>query len=141
MAKDEFAFRWINNILESVNEHLDEDTKVRLMESCGRACARSGVIDSAVVCQGDLDKFLSTMGKWVGKKNVSREGDAIQVIYEKCYCRLKTQVPVELSDTYCSCSSGWLKEMFETVVGKPVDVEIESTINRGAEKCRFLVNL
>lgn len=141
MIKDDFTLRWITNILRSVNDQLSEDTKIRLMESCGRSCARSGVIDSAAACAGDLNRYLSTLRGWVGTKNVTQDGDTIHVVYKKCYCRLKPQVPKELSDIYCNCSRGWLKEMFETVVGKPVDVEIKSTILRGAEMCKFTVNL
>lgn len=141
MTKDEFYSRWINNILTSINNHVDENTKIVLLESCGRYCARFGMINNALSCQGDVEKFLSVMRTWVGKNNVSRDGNKINVIYEKCYCQLKAPIPKELGETFCNCSRGWLKEMFETVLKKPVNVEIKSTIKCGADRCQFVVNL
>ena len=32
----------IKHLMDSIDEHLDEETRIVLMESCGRACARSG---------------------------------------------------------------------------------------------------
>jgi hypothetical protein len=41
---DEKAFtqRWIKTLIEGIDAHLDEETQMRLMEACGRACARGG---------------------------------------------------------------------------------------------------
>lgn len=81
------------------------------------------------------------MRKWLGTKNITQDGDTIHVIYKKCFCQLRALVPDELSEVYCNCSRGWLREMFETVVGKAVEVEIESTILRGSDKCQFTLKL
>jgi predicted hydrocarbon binding protein len=141
MAQKKFTQTWVKNLTDSMDAHLDEETKVRLMESCGRACARSGPIRSAEACQGDLDRLLSTLAKWIGKENVQKEGDAVHIVYTKCLCHLVADGPPRLPDTYCYCSRGWLKEMFETVVGKPVDVHLLESIKRGAERCSFTVGL
>jgi len=111
------------------------------MESCGRACARSGVIDEARACRGDLDKMVSKMKKWVGKENVRKDGNVIEVVYSKCFCELVADGPPILPDTYCTCSRGWLKEMFETVVGSPVEVDLMESIKRGDRQCRFIIHL
>jgi len=42
--------RWVQNLVASMDAHLDEQTKTALMESCGRACARGGAINSARKC-------------------------------------------------------------------------------------------
>ena len=49
--------------------------------------------------------------------------------YDQCYCgqvkHTKTPFP---RLTYCHCSVGWYKQLFETVLGRPVDVEITQSI-------------
>jgi len=40
---------------------------------------------------------------------------------------------------FCSCSVGWIKEVFETASGRPVRVELEQTIGRGDPVCKFIV--
>ena len=141
MKHKEFTERWVVNLLESIDANLDEDDKVRMMESCGRACAREGSVDEAKACHGDLDKLLEKLKKWVGKDNVRRKGNEIALTYTKCYCRLVADGPKRLPNTYCYCSQGWLKEMFETVTGRPVYVELRTSIKRGAKGCRFTVRI
>jgi predicted hydrocarbon binding protein len=114
---------------------------MQLMESCGRACARAGAVKSAQACGGDLSKFKSQMRRWVGKSHVTTDGRTVHIVYDKCYCRLDDEVSRQLGDTHCYCSLGWLKEMFETVLGKPVKAELLESIKRGGTKCRFVVQL
>lgn len=56
----EFTHRWVKNLIASMDLHLDEETKIRVMESCGRACAHSGPARVARECQGNLDDWLAT---------------------------------------------------------------------------------
>lgn len=141
MAQKEFTERWVTNLMEAMEAQLDEASRTMLMESCGRACARAAPIDSAKECEDDVDKLVSTMEKWIGKGNVRKDGDIVQVVYPKCFCHLVAKGPAQLPDTYCLCSRGWLKEMFEAVTGTPVDVELLESVKRGAERCTFTVRL
>ncbi len=141
MTQKKFTERWVTNLMQSIDAHLDEETKINLMESCGRACARESAIGAAEKCEGDLTKLLSTLEKWIGKGNVQRDGDVVRVIYPRCLCHLVAKGPPRLPDTYCYCSRGWLKEMFETVHGEPVEVELLESIKRGGEQCSFTVRL
>lgn len=141
MNQKEFTQRWVKNLIDSMDAHLNEEAKIRVMEACGRACARGGAIRAAKACQGDLDKMLSTLKRWVGKENVRKDEDVVYVVYTKCFCHLVADGPPRLADTYCYCSHGWLKEMFETVVGKPVNVDLTESIKRGGQSCRFAIQL
>ena len=138
----EFTHRWVKNLVESLDAYLDEETKIKLLESCGRACAHGGPIRAAQACQGNLDGWLATLRKWHGGEElVQRDGDVIHVLCTECLCTLVKDGPARLPDTYCYCSLGWMKETFGTVVGKPVDVELVESIKRGGQKCRFTIRL
>ena len=136
-----FTQSWIGNMINSLDANVDEETKTKLMEDCGRACARREVVKAANACKGDLERFLTTFAGWVGKNNVRRDGDVVHVVYTKCLCHLVQNGPPRLPDTYCLCSRGWLMEMFETVVEHPVDVTLLESIKRGGRQCRFTVKL
>jgi predicted hydrocarbon binding protein len=141
MSDDDFTRRWICSVSESIRWDLKQPAQMQLLESCGRACARAGAVKSAQACGGDLSKFESQMRRWVGKSNIKTVGCTVHIVYDKCYCRLDDEVSWQLGDIYCYCSLGWLKEMFETVLGKPVKAEFLESIKRGGEKCRFVVHL
>jgi predicted hydrocarbon binding protein len=137
-----FTEGWIKHLVESIDEHLDEETKIELMESCGRACARSGPVHAARECQGNLDRWLVTLRKWHGgKEYVQRDGDIVRLICNECLCPAAKDIPQGLSGTYCYCSLGWMKETFGAVVGKTVGVELLQSIVRGAERCEFAITL
>ena len=139
MKKTEFTQRWITNILASINSQVSEETKVRLMESCGRACAKAEAVNAVDNCRGDCQQLQSILCKWLGKSNVWRKGDTVHLVYSKCYCRLQVDIPDRLSKIFCQCSCGWLKEVFETALKKQVKVDLKSSIRQGAQQCTFEV--
>jgi predicted hydrocarbon binding protein len=128
--------------MDSMDAHLDEETRRRLMGSCGRACARTGPADVAKRCQGDLDEWLATLAKWHGGEEfVSRDGDIVHAVCRECFCDLVKDGPPTLSDTYCYCSLGWMKETFEAVTGRPVDVVLLESVKRGDQRCKFTIRV
>lgn len=45
--------------------------------------------------------------------------------------------PAGLSGTYCICSVGYVKQWYETLLARPVEVDlIESTL-MGGKRCKF----
>jgi predicted hydrocarbon binding protein len=87
----------------------------------------------------DIDEFLVKLSKnW---KHLKLDGDNIHVEYEKCYCPLVRDCHEKLSATFCNCSRGWVKELFESALEKPVKVRLEKSIKSGDRTCRFRVIL
>jgi len=136
-----FKEAWITALMKNMDEQLDEQTRTKLLESCGRNCARRGAISMAEAGKGDVAKLVQSLAKFLGKENCYLEGTEVHLTYPKCYCELVAEGPDRLSDTYCNCSKGWVLEMFETVAQKPVKVETLQTIKRGAPSCKFLVRV
>ncbi len=128
--------------MESMDDHLDAESRVKLMEACGRACAHAGPARVARDCQGNLEQWLTILATWHGgEEYVQRDGDAIEVLCADCLYALVKDGPARLSDTYCVCSLGWMKETFETVVGRPVAVTLVESVKRGGRRCRFTIRL
>jgi len=141
MSDKDLCKPYILQMVAGVDELADKQAAARVMERCGRACARLGAVASAKSCSGNLDALLKLLGTWIGGKNVRRDGDIIHITYEKCFCHLKLDVPKDTADTFCLCSRGWLKEMFETVLNATVEVELLASIKQGDPACRFRVKL
>lgn len=134
----EFSQRWVRDVIQAMDEHLEEEARIELLEACGRACARIGPVRAAEACRGDVDRFLAILRRWHGGEElVQREGDVIRVVCDKCLCELVKDAPAGLSGTYCYCSLGWMKEVFGTVVGGPVEVSLLESFRRGDQQCRF----
>lgn len=132
-----FAHTWVRALMENMEQKLGEKERVELMEECGRDCARRGSIAMAKQSQGNVDNLLAKLAGPLGPENARREGNLVFIGYDKCFCPLVSSVPEPLPASYCNCSRGWLKEMLETVTGKPVQVVLKQSIKGGAPNCRF----
>ena len=135
--------RWIACLMAGLDEHVDEETRARLLEQCGRQCISQSFIKKA---QGiyekseNIDEFLDKFGKIY--KHLHREGDNVYLVYPKCYCSFVNKIlPSKLSATYCNCSRGWAKALFEGALGRPVEVIMEKSIVKGDKQCKLRIDL
>jgi len=133
--------RWIAWLIDAMDENVDEETRAKILEKCGRQCQSENFIKKARKIYeetGSIDEFLDQFGQVY--KNLHREGDRVYIIYPKCYCPNVNKIPTgKLSATYCNCSRGWVKALFEGALGRPVEVIMEKSIVKGDEQCRFRV--
>jgi len=139
--KSKAVHDWISSLMKSMDRNLDDEEKIKLLEDCGRACAGRHAKSEAAKHRGHLDGWLEALRRWVGPENMRKEGNSIRVIYSKCFCPLVQDSPPLMSNIYCNCSRGWLMEVFETVVERPVEVKLEDSIMRGGNQCGFSVIL
>lgn len=134
--------KWIESLMEMLDDRVSPDVRIEIFEACGRGCVPQSFIRSAQACKHeaeDDDDFLKRLSKVWGHLKI--DGKKVYAVYEKCYCPLVRAYPGELSSTFCNCSRGWIKELFESALGREVDVEILSTIRRGDDVCRFEIRL
>jgi hypothetical protein len=144
--KQDFAQAWVKRLMETMDSQLDAAARTKLMEACGRACFRAshGEAKEAKPQPDDFDKLPARLREFAGKDGVRREGNAVYFSYGtsgRCYCPLVESAPPILPATYCNCSVGYVKEMFERALGKPVKVELTESIKRGGKACRFTVEV
>lgn len=136
--------KWLESLIESLDESLDEKTKKKVMEKCGKACAiYDGDIEEIKAIKRNsenLEEILDQInqeklwcGKWIKK------GNTIYSICKKCGCPFVRSQIIKPSPTFCYCSRGWAKSVFEVILEKPVQVEQKKAIGRGDNICQFIV--
>ncbi|MEA1994160.1 MAG: hypothetical protein U9N35_07210 [Euryarchaeota archaeon] len=83
------SHKWIKSLMDNLDEHVDEKTKIKVLENCGRACIPSSFLKKVQKCKKnakDTSEFLDNLQHiW---NNQQRDGDDIYVVYKKCYCLL-----------------------------------------------------
>jgi hypothetical protein len=146
----EFIEPWVKRLMEVVDSRLDAPARQEFMETCGRTCfaARHGA-RPAKPEPNALEELIAALKKWTGEEGLRREGNTIHFAYGKpsgadrvrCLCPVVETGPAGLSPTYCQCSVGYVKEMFERAAGKPVQVELTESLKRGGQACRFVIRV
>jgi hypothetical protein len=140
----DFLLNWINDLMDSMDKVLDEETYSKLIEGCGRGCYNRHQFkkDISVAAQGDLDKLLTAY-----KKNyeVWKEGDTVHIRYgEKspgCYCPVLKNQDYKSKGMHCNCTKATHQAIFENALGRPFKVDILESIRRGGQTCHFLVHI
>ena len=137
------AGKLLSSIIKGLDE-VDLETRKGIMELCGEACARSdGDLEIAKrIAEEATDEkeILARINKeilWCG--TWTKKGSTIQSTCVECGCPLIRNKVVDLTGTFCYCSTGWVKKIFETALKKPVTVELEKSIGLGDKICKFVV--
>lgn len=134
----------LNSIIKGL-EKVDLETRKKIMELCGEACAREdGDLEIAKRIAEettDEEEILTRVNKeipWCGIWTL--KDNTVQCTCVKCGCPLVKHKVVNLTGTFCLCSRGWVKKIFETLLKKPVNVELEKSIGLGDKLCKFVVH-
>ena len=154
--KAEKAQWWIKDLMDNMNALLDEGKKMQLMQACGRSCYTRafGVADENKPTPAQVEanlRLLENRGF-----NIERHGGVVTFIHSwgrdhqnpqglilhdgYCMCPLVEDGPPDLSPTFCYCSTGYVKESFERILG-PVDIELIDSLKMGGKDCIFKMTL
>jgi hypothetical protein len=153
-SKDNIAL-WVKDAISRLDSAVDEKTRVKIMENCGRNCAsiNNKVIESMKKRRKkfkDLDTFLkSEQQKPMKGTRLCQEGNILYQYYTphaftqpmRCYCSLLRGLPkdVTISLTYCHCSKAFVQKLWESVFEKPVQVELLQSVVAGDSECKFAI--
>jgi hypothetical protein len=144
----------IRRLLGELDRNVDQGLREKIMESCGRQCFEGahGPRAAEAPKPEDVTKFLDGMRKHLGEQGVERVGDEMIVYFKYtanprglkvsegyCLCPILEDAPKDISPTFCHCSVGYVREIFERRVGKPVQVELLDSVLRGGKGCNFKV--
>lgn len=130
-------------MIDGLDENVDEKTTAKIVEQCGRQCQSESFLKKTKNIyekSKNTDDFLEKLGRIY--KHLHVDDDKVYLIYPRCYCTQVNKIPKgKLSATYCNCSRGWAKALFEGATGKPVEVIKEKSIINGDNQCKFRVML
>jgi predicted hydrocarbon binding protein len=123
---------------------VDLKTRKEIMESCGKACAQD---DGDLTIAEEIGRTTENMTEVVERINKglpwcgiwSLRGKTIESICTKCGCPLVKSRAIDRNATWCYCSRGWVKAVFEAALKRHVEVELNKSIGLGDEICRFVV--
>jgi hypothetical protein len=73
------------------------------------------------------------------------ETDPATKRYLACHCPLAASTILKegtvVSPTWCYCSAGYEKTLFDNVFGESLEVEVKQSVLDGSERCRFAIRL
>lgn len=143
-GEKQFIQNWLSDLLDTMDKVLDEKTKVKLIEGCGKRCfeRHQFKLDLAEKGKGNLDKLIEAYNQ---NFEIWREEDKIHIRYGKvskgCYCPAAKTQPVKPNDLWCECTRMTHQSIFETALNREFKVDVLESVRRGGKTCHFLVHL
>lgn len=138
---------WLKNAIEHLENAVGTDKARKIMENSGRMCCGATCRKRAKQATRGAHSIAEVVKKlnkaYLGGGRLKlKDEHTVTGGYDQCYCGqvkyTKTPFPTL---TYCHCSVGWYKQLFETALGRPVDVEITQSIICGAKTCEFVIHV
>lgn len=138
---------WWKNAVERLENELGKKEAIEIMRTCGSKCCGQGQRKTAKRLMNEsssIEEFLEKLSKH-GVKDGELEyklmdGNTIIGKYNRCFCgQVKKSPELFINKTYCQCSVEFNKQLFESALEKPVEVELRQSIINGGECCEFEV--
>lgn len=138
---------WIRNAVQRLEQEVGKVTAKKVMQACGMKCCgptqqkRAKQFTKESHSVAELLAKLNEAGIGGGRL-IRKDKNTILGGYDRCYCgRVKQTKEPFLTDTYCHCSTGWYKALFEAAFEKPVAVTLKQSILQGADSCEFEIRI
>jgi hypothetical protein len=150
----EFAENWVTRFMEVLDENLDQETRRKIMMANGKKCYRGWIADTGQqIRQVTLERFTEWVKNNIKDDSIRVDGNIIYFQFNsaaetglpseegQCLCTLVETKPKGLSGTYCDCSVGYVKEWYELLLARPVEVELTESVLRGGKRCKFKITV
>ncbi len=144
LREKEFVEHWLADLLGAMDEALDRETRVKLIEACGRACYARYALKQDIARDGQagVEELIAAY-----RRNFEawRDGDDLHIRYgavsRACYCPAARARPPVPDDLHCECTRTTHQTICETALGRPLRAEIVESLRRGGQTCHIGVHL
>lgn len=136
-ADFEKKFRWASNVCDFLEDRFDEDTicKIRSACNCEDGSTKADKMKHYLKLSKDLSCFVDIFNSHESYAKIELCGDSLLFIYPTCYCSYVKRVDHSISKTWCYCTLGYAKSLFEKVFEAPVKAELLESIKTGGKQC------
>jgi hypothetical protein len=136
-ADFERKFKWASDVCEYLERNFDDDAICNIREACNCDNGASKAIKMKAYLRNStgLTDFAERFNSKETYARLETQGESLLFIYPVCYCSCVKRVNKPISKTWCYCTLGYTKALFEKVFGHPVDVVLLESIKTGGNKC------
>ncbi len=127
---------WVKNTMRRLENRFSKEKvkTIRMNCQCGYA------MDEKLKLVQDLMKGANSLEDFADNKSAHAAGlslfnGELHLQFPFCPCPMLAQVDKLETNTWCQCTTGYSKVLFEKAFGCPVDVELLKSIKMGDEIC------
>ena len=135
-ASSEDNAAWVNSAMRRLNSRFDRDAvkQIRMNCQCGYGMDEKLALLKELMASSSGPEEFANQDKARAAGLFFKDGD-IYLQFPFCPCPMLTEVDKLDTDTWCRCTTGYSKVLFEKAFGCEVDVELLQSIKMGDEIC------
>ncbi len=133
---DENNPTWVKNTMKRLEENFDKSTikKIRANCQCGYG------MDEKLALLKELLESSSSLEEFAGQEKAQAAGlsfsnGELYLQFPYCPCPMLAEVDKLETNTWCQCTTGYSKVIFEKAFGCEVDVELLKSVKMGDDIC------
>ncbi|MDO9680584.1 MAG: DUF6144 family protein [Bacteroidales bacterium] len=127
---------WVKNTMRRLEETFDAPSikKIRMSCQCGYA------MDEKLSLLNELKKDSSSLEEFASHDKAKEAGISYKegelfLQFSYCPCPMLAQVEKLESNSWCQCTTGYSKVVFEKAFGCEIDVELLKSVKMGDDIC------
>ncbi len=131
-------FKWAKDVCDYLDGTYtpEEVSAVRFACSCSPPEEKIAKIMQLYENAKDLDAFTEAFEReYQGTNLLWHEGETLFFGYPSCYCSCVKRVRDVLPKTWCLCTLGYTKKLFDAVFGMDTEVELIESVKTGGSRC------
>ena len=127
---------WVKNTMKRLEDCFDQPTlrKIRRNCQCGYGMEERLALLREIMSQTTTLEEFANHEKALASGISFREGE-LYLEFPFCPCPMVAEVDRLESSTWCHCTTGYSKVLFEWTFGCEVEVELLKSIKMGNDKC------
>ena len=128
---------WADEICACLENTSDDATiqKVRMDCACGPGAGKMDRLRKLYRSSDHADDFVLRVNRLNLGFTLRYEAPSYYLIYPQCYCSFIKRSEKLISKTWCYCTLGYTKRMFDYILEKDVGVTLLESVKTGGEKC------
>jgi effector-binding domain-containing protein len=157
-------FQWVKGAIDRLDKLAGGREKYEILSSCAHEFSQKRIDKMRAIYEKNknIDDVIEVMhNDYAWYEDPVRKGNSIYVTkipynregYEKattledkkknyCHCPIvRNYLNSEISPTFCNCSTGWYRQLWEGIIGKSVQIDILKSLINGDDKCEFEIHL
>ncbi|MCK9626354.1 MAG: DUF6144 family protein [Bacteroidales bacterium] len=127
---------WVKNTMKRLEDNFDKSTikKIRMNCQCGYGMdEKLALLKELVKSSSNLEEFANhDKAKAAGLSFLCGE---LYLQFPYCPCPMLAEVDKLETNTWCQCTTGYSKVIFEKAFGCKVDVELLKSVKMGDDIC------
>lgn len=134
---------WVTHIISGLEDTFDDSTIKNILMGC--YCDEGGKLEENKKWLKEIYNSSQDIKEFVNRVNEHSAGWYIRdgklyTKYFECACPMLEDMDRLKTKTWCYCTAGFAKEIFDNVFGYEVDIDVLETIKMGNDFCLIRVS-